>query len=295
MFFFFAPQRCLTKTKRDLPTNLFFFLNFIFSFLLIFCIFKMSYKTNTIANRLRINKGWKNSLFPTKKWNYSFQTVLWFKVYLFLKAYLALKKIQLLSCEMRVSEKKTHILYLSINKIKSKKKKYARKTLMLKKFKSALNRKISKKAKYWLYSRNAFWLKQISFWKHNNLRQKVLTRLWISKPRLFSWINLTNTIQNQRRCTKAYRKMRQQRNFFWSNSWRNFSFLDQNKFSGKKLKYIYSDVKERKLLSLFIRLQKNILLLKEYLLSPKFKNDISFTTNKNLKIFFCQWFLWMLL
>jgi hypothetical protein len=67
---------------------------------------------------------------------------------LFLKAYLALKKIQLLSCEMRVSEKKTHILYLSINKIKRKKKKYARKTLMLKKFKSALNRRISKKAKY---------------------------------------------------------------------------------------------------------------------------------------------------
>jgi hypothetical protein len=64
---------------------------------------------------------------------------------------------------MRVSEKKTQILYLSINKIKSKKKKYARKTLMLKKFKSALNRRISKKAKYWLYSRNAFWLKQISF------------------------------------------------------------------------------------------------------------------------------------
>jgi hypothetical protein len=38
---------------------------------------------------------------------------------------------------------------------------------------------------------------------------------------------------------------------------------------------------------LFIRLQKNILLLKKYLLSPKFKNDISSTTNKNdFSVFF---------
>jgi hypothetical protein len=38
---------------------------------------------------------------------------------------------------------------------------------------------------------------------------------------------------------------------------------------------------------LFIRLQKNILLLKEYLLSSKFKNNISLTANKNdFSVFF---------
>ena len=247
----------------------------------------MSYKTNTVANRLKINKGWKNALFPTKKWNYSREIILWFKLYLFLKAYLALKKIQLLFCEMRVSEKKTRILYLSINKIKSKKKKYARKTLILKKFKSALNTRVSRKAKNWLYNQNKFWLKRVSFWKYNNMKRKILTKLWISKPRLSSWINLTNIIQTQRQSIKTYQKIRQQKKIFLSNIWRNFDFLEQKKLTEKKLKTISLDLREKKLLSSFIRVQKNILFLRNYFLSFQFKHSILSTRNKkDFDIFF---------
>ena len=247
----------------------------------------MSYKTNTIANRLKITKGWKNSLFPTKKWNYSHETVLWFKLYLFLKAYLFFKRIQLLSCEMRMSEKKIRILYLSINKIKKRKKKYVRKALILKKLKSSLNRRRSKKAKYLLYSQKLLWLKQISFWKYNNTRQKLLSKLWISKPRLSSWINLVHIIQTQRQSIQIYQKIKQQKFFFSANIWRAFSFLKQKKNCEKKLKSLFLEVKQKKLFNLFVRLQKNIYFLREYLFSLKLKRSIFSTHNqKNLDVIF---------
>jgi len=52
----------------------------------------MSYKTNPIANRLKIIKGWKNPHLPTKNLKYARDISLWFKVYLLLKIFLNLKK-----------------------------------------------------------------------------------------------------------------------------------------------------------------------------------------------------------
>ena len=225
----------------------------------------MSYNTTTIANRLKITKGWKSSLFPTKKWDYSRETVFWFKLYLFLKAYLALKRIQLLFCEIRMAENNTYLLYLSVNKIKRKKKRYWRKALLLKRFKSSLNRHVAKKAKHLLYGPHLALLKQTSFWKYNSPRQKILPKVWISKPRLRSWINLIQIIKTQRQRFKIYQKIKQTNKKFQSNLWRSFTFLASKKNSEKKYLQIFFTLKEKKLLSIFLRLQKNTLLLQKYL------------------------------
>jgi len=83
----------------------------------------MSYKTNPIANRLKIIKGWKNPHLPTKNLKYARDISLWFKVYLLLKIFLNLKKIQLFSCEIRFDQQNKKLLYLVINRKKTKKKK----------------------------------------------------------------------------------------------------------------------------------------------------------------------------
>lgn len=225
----------------------------------------MSYKTNTIANRLKITKGWKSSLFPTKKWDYSRETVLWFKLYFFLKAYLACKKIQLLSCEVRISERNTYLLYLAVNKTKRKKKRYIRTALLLKKFKSAFNRQKAKKAKHLLYSADLALLKQISFWKYNNTRQKKLTPLWIAKPKLFSWINLRHIVKTQRQRYTIYQKIKQNKKISRANAWRAFQFWGSKRQSEKKYWDFFFTLKKKKLINIFVRLRKNTLLLQKYL------------------------------
>lgn len=81
----------------------------------------MSYKTNSTTNRFKINKGWKTSSFPETLSMYARDNVFFFKLYLFLKAYFTLKKIRLISCDLRISEQYTKILYLVINTVPKKK------------------------------------------------------------------------------------------------------------------------------------------------------------------------------
>jgi len=84
----------------------------------------MSYETNPILNRIKLSKGWKTSFFPTNSLNYSRETRLWFKVYLFLKVYFLLHGVRLLTSEIRLSEKYTKILYLSLTKHSTHSKKW---------------------------------------------------------------------------------------------------------------------------------------------------------------------------
>ena len=72
----------------------------------------MSYETNPILTRIKINKGWKNPLFPIKTLNYSSEILVWFKVYLLLKAYLSLNHIKLLACEIRDFRKEYSKFYI---------------------------------------------------------------------------------------------------------------------------------------------------------------------------------------
>ena len=81
----------------------------------------MSYQTNPILNRLKVVKGWKQASFPTKTLNYARDVRVWFKLYLFLKVYLLLYGLRLLTYEIRVSETYIKCVALSITKFPQKK------------------------------------------------------------------------------------------------------------------------------------------------------------------------------
>lgn len=83
----------------------------------------MSFKTNPITNRFNLNKGWKSSTFPETLACYSRDNVFLFKLFLFIKAYFDLLKIKLITCELRLTEGQTHLLFLVINTTTKKKKK----------------------------------------------------------------------------------------------------------------------------------------------------------------------------
>jgi len=114
----------------------------------------MSYETNPILNRLKLSKGWKTSSFPTHSLNYSRETTLWFKVYLFLKVYLLLHGLRLLTCEIRISEVHTKILLLSVTKEytlpKKSKSKWKTKSF-LQILRSPLNTTDNNKSRFLLY------------------------------------------------------------------------------------------------------------------------------------------------
>ena len=171
----------------------------------------MSYQTNPIINRLTINKGWKNASFPETLSFYPRNNVFLFKIFLFLKAYFAIRKIKLLSCEIRISEEHLPILYLVINNNTRRKKKRAR-------YQKTYKRKYSS-TKYSTL-RNPFNLPalhllymSLSSAKNNNkytknsklkailnsrllpLTKKQASQLWLIKPRFKSWLNFLNYIR----------------------------------------------------------------------------------------------------
>ena len=161
----------------------------------------MSYKTNPISNRLKIIKGWKNPYLPTKTLNYSRDISLWFKVYLLLKTFLNLKKIQLLSCEIRFEQQNKKIIFLVINKKKTQRKKKKKTKLSLKKLKTPIRKIVNRNAVFFLYN-NLTFLKKISFWGQNVLHKKILSKFWLTKPKSSTWINHFEKIIKIRQISK---------------------------------------------------------------------------------------------
>ena len=114
----------------------------------------MSYETNPILNRIKLSKGWKISSFPTKTLNYSRDLRVWFKIYLFLKVYLLLYGLRLLTYEVRISNNYTKCIYLAVTKLPTKKKKSTSKWKVksfLKDLKSPLSSTYTKKGRFLLY------------------------------------------------------------------------------------------------------------------------------------------------
>jgi len=181
----------------------------------------MSYETSPILNRIKITKGWKNPTFPTKTLNYSREMLLWFKVYLFLKVYLWCQNIRLLTCEIRISEVHTKILYLSISKHIPKKKnvksKWKTKSI-LQKLKSPLVKKQNRRTRFLLY-RDLRTLKQKSEFFFNMNRNKIYSKAWISKSRQLSWINFSHMIHSRR----IFQQTRH--NFLWRKNKKLSFFL----------------------------------------------------------------------
>ena len=174
----------------------------------------MSYKTNPIANRLTVNKGWKNPNFPTKILSYSREIVLWFKIYLLLKTYLSLYQIQLLACEIRISDTNTKILYLSVNRISKKNNSYSKSKWEVKSLlhnaKSPLTKLKSKNARFLLYQ-DFKTLKQTSTWALNNWQKKIFSKQWISKNRISSWVNTIQLIGHKRKHLKVHYILQRQK------------------------------------------------------------------------------------
>jgi hypothetical protein len=239
----------------------------------------MSYQTNPIANRLKIIKGWKTPYFPTKTLNYTRDIVLWFKVYLLLKTYLNLKKIKLLSCEIRISENNSKILYLSINKFWNAKKEKQKRQPLLRKLHSPLLKSKNTSAVFLLYQ-NLQLLKQTSNLQNNFLKKKVLSKLWLNKPRISSWLNLVDAnklVRNQ--ITKQQVTIQN-----WKK--KQLSFLQKKKYviKKKKLQSLFWVKKQKKVLAINARLQVEINLLqsKLILLNSQKKSDLIYKTIREI-------------
>ena len=173
----------------------------------------MSYKTNPIFNRLKVIKGWKNPYLPTKTLNYARDISLWFKVYLLLKLFLNLKKIQLLSCEIRFEQQNKKLLYLVINKKKTQRKKRKKIKISLKKVKTPLRKRINLHAMSYFYQ-NLIFLKRNSFWNQNVIHKKILSKFWLTKPKISTWINTLEKIINLRQTAlKPLRSFPKHKNF----------------------------------------------------------------------------------
>lgn len=235
----------------------------------------MSYETNPITNRLKINKGWKNPHFPTKTINYSREMLLWFKIYLLLKAYLYLHHIQLLACEIRISEANIKILYLSVNKTsvasKTNFKSKLKSKSYLRELNSPLTKAQNKDARFLLYQ-DFKTLKKTSTWNLNTWQKKILSKAWISKHRMSSWSNLSNTIYLLRKKTKFQKLFYQKQKQFYGRLVNKDSIIQHKQKSFNfNLRRInpqnFWRNKQKKVLSLLTKIQKEIIFLRKSLQS----------------------------
>lgn len=177
----------------------------------------MSYKTNPILNRIKINKGWKNPYLPTKTLNYSRDISLWFKVYLLLKFFLNLKKIQLVSFEIRFDQQNKKILYLRINKKGDRKKKRKKKKLalnkILKKIQTPMLKNRNSGSIFFLY-KDLLDFKKLTFWNKNVMQKRVLSKFWLTKPKISTWLNTLEKISVVRQnIRKTFPYSKKKKNF----------------------------------------------------------------------------------
>lgn len=167
----------------------------------------MSYITNSTANRLKFNKGWKNPSFPEILPLYSRDNVFFFKLYLFLKAYFTLNRTKLLFCDLRTSENYTKLLYLIINSVPKKlKRKKSFKRFNVRKRTSGFKHSKLRHANF-KYAVNLLYLnlpnlkKQISANILPLSKQKV-NPIFYKKTRYNTWINYLTKLQNVRKTIK---------------------------------------------------------------------------------------------
>lgn len=253
----------------------------------------MSYTTNSTANRLKINKGWKNPSFPETLPLYSRDNVFFFKLYLFLKAYFTLKRTRLVYCDLRTSENYTKILYLVINSVPKKfKKKKSYRTWYVRRATSGLKYSPFRNA-YLRDVVNLVYLdlpklkKQVSA-KLLPLSKQKLNKAFYTKTRYKSWINFLAKIKGVRKANKFYIKNHNLRfsptNFYKLNIEQSLNFkLKRLKTQIIILNRFFSKLKQKKALT-----KQNIMLYKIQLskLKAKFIKLNSTISKYNSSIFF---------
>lgn len=230
----------------------------------------MSYETNPITNRLKIAKGWKNPYFPSQSLNYSREMLLWFKVYLFLKAYLSFQQIRLLACEIRVTEKNTKILYLSVNKDRREQKKNAKSKWRSKSFLYALRSpliKVSTQDARFLLYQDFKSLKKTSAWNVNFSQKKIISKAWLTKNRNLSWVNTAYLISKSRNQFKSkQQRYRKQKEFGRSLIFQAKTVEFHSEFKNEKiLKHKFWKNKQRQVFSIFAKIQKEVFFIEKIL------------------------------
>jgi hypothetical protein len=168
---------------------------------------------------------------------------------LFLKSYLAFKKIRLLSCEIRIVSQTHKILFISILKNPQQKKRRKYKNTYL----SPINKTINKKALYLFYA-NMYNLKQMCIiekkksFKNLHIYYKIINKLFIrSKRRKIFNILKTKKIN----ANKGYKII--YKNKLTINSF-NVLVLKKRKI---KIKYIRNQINEFKKIAKIFRQDKN--------------------------------------
>lgn len=250
----------------------------------------MSYTTNSTANRLKINKGWKNPSFPETLPLYSRDNVFFFKLYLFLKAYFTLKRTRLIYCDLRTSENYTKILYLVINSVPKKfKKKQSYRTWYVRPATSGFKYSPFRNA-YLRDVVNLVYLdlpklkKQVSA-KLLPLSKQKLNKAFYTKTRYKSWINFLAKIHGIRKSNKFYIKNHNLRffptNFHKLNIEQSFNFkLIRLKNQITALNQFFSTLKQKNALT-----KQNIILYKTQLSKLKAK---FIKLNSNISKFNCS-------
>jgi ribosomal protein S3 len=145
----------------------------------------MSYKTNPIANRLKLTKGWKFSSFPTTKKKYAPEIIQGLKLYLVLTAYLQLKQIKIAKLEIRKTENNTKIIVLTIHKTKSRKIRKKKKSLTKRNINIKLARIKAKKAINYLYNDLAL-LKKLSPFRFSTTKKHSFQYKWVANTTVFN-------------------------------------------------------------------------------------------------------------
>ena len=172
----------------------------------------MTSKTNPLINRFDQSVGWKTSNFPQSASCYARDAVFFFKLYLFLSAFFKLRRIKLISYEIRASENNTQILYLVINtaiwrKKRRLRKKFRRFKRLATKTKSSryhaspYSNPVNWKIKYLLYLQPKILKKKIKYQILPLIKQKP-TNNWLTKSRTISWFNWLLQLRLQRKHTK---------------------------------------------------------------------------------------------
>lgn len=255
----------------------------------------MSYLTNSTANRLKINKGWKNPSFPETLPLYSRDNVFLFKLYLFLTAYFMLNQTRLVYCDLRTSENYTKILYLVINSVpKQLNKKKSFRTWYVRKltsgFKDSPFRDIRLHQAINLLYLDLPKLKKQVLAKLLPLTKHKVNKAFYKKTRYKSWINFLAKIKNVRKSTKSFIKCKNLR--FKPVISHTLNLQQSFKFKLKRIKNevivlnrFFSALKAKKKLT-----KQNIILYKKQLYSLKNKlkklvkaiSRVSNVTNKSI-------------
>lgn len=172
----------------------------------------MAYHTTPFFKHIKLTKGWKHSLFPQNALNYSRDVTLYLKIYLLLKAYLHLKYLLLIFCEIRVLANNLKLLHLAITKTSSGKPpvRTGMRPHSLWRSNSPMLKPRHENAVLYIYGLFPHLAKRI-LQNHIFGTHKICNQLWLNKSRVTTWLNFLNFNKNLKRLICKHHRVYNQR------------------------------------------------------------------------------------